>query len=199
MSTELWAIIGVVIGALATGGMSLLQTILQRRSSRAEAERAWERQAQDRLFEAKRTAHAAFMDEVHIVADQVHQMRLSRQRGDVSSDDAEWGEAGRGLIRLQSQVQVYGSPESARAAKEAVVAVNAMIHSEAPQRAREQIEVFFRAMRVYLILMRVDLGIDTDKVVTDDLMLELRSVGAMAYEDLRQGVEGSRKDSPRRA
>lgn len=160
MSTELWAIIGVVVGALATGSIGFLQTMLQRRWSAEDAERAWDREKRDRLFEAKRSAHEAFTEAAFSV-------RLATLPGDL----AKFGDIASHLMNLQARLKAYASKEAADAASVVVSKILGLsiAQSKTQEVTREQITALVQAQSTYVELMRIDLGRDDGTYTLDQL------------------------------
>lgn len=172
MSKELWAIIGVVVGALATGGVGVLQAVLQRRWSAEDAERAWEREKQDRLFEAKRSAHAAFTEALH-------RGRALAARFDAGQETDETREdlfaTMNELMHLQAQLQIYASHDAALAATDTFERLGEWaLATREPRDAPAQHPGAFHTSNVaYIALMRADLGIEVSDLTFDDLMAHL--------------------------
>lgn len=169
MSTELWAIIGVVVGALATGAMNLWHAKLQRGWSAKDADRAadraWQQEKQSRLFEAKRSTHAALTKALWVdtsifsgVGFRVGE-KSSRRLGD------EYYAFVDEVQHLLAQSKVYSSWEATNAAAWALVKFQE-VAGQADKRSRNEplkrLDGFYRARDLYLRMLRVDLGIDND-------------------------------------
>lgn len=151
MSSELWAIIGVVVGAVAGGGAQILQATLQRRWAKHDAGMAWERERLDRLFDYKRDAHTAFYSQFRYTLERIDDLVLEKSEAPEAKDlireaagqPTSWladvlaahpnifsglhGEVVEDLDRLRERrdaIGLYGSPEAHDAAMTAYGALN---------------------------------------------------------------------------
>lgn len=168
MSTQLWTIIGVAVGAIIPGGIGFAQAFLQRRWSADDADQAWDREKQDRIFEAKRAAHTAFTDALHKTHSLVLQTLVL---GGPSIDNHPGiGPAVGELMHLQAQLYIYASPDASEAAGEAA---DALLDINNPQQPASELEhrqnAYHRARAVYLAMARVDIGVEDIDVTLDDL------------------------------
>lgn len=172
MSGELWAIIGVVVGATIPGGIGLTQAILQRRWSVNDRESAWKQEKRDRLFEAKRSAHEAFADglkkaEIAILAG-IPQDDAGAARLTLMSE----------LTHLHAQLQIYASLEAAEAAGDTISAVIELSKPIRPvadeQDAAKIAERWVRTLDLYIKVMRQDLGREDGDYSIDELMAALK-------------------------
>jgi hypothetical protein len=190
MSTELWAIIGVVVGALATGGMNVWHAKLQRgwsaKDADRSADRAWQQERQSRLFEAKRSTHAALTKALWVdtsifsgVGFRVGE-KTSRKLGDdyyAFVDEVQ---------HLLAQSKVYSSWEATNAAAWALVKFQEAAGKADTRSGIEplkRLDGFYRARDLYLRMLRVDLGIDDDDANLDAIKAELDELreDAMAH------------------
>ncbi|MFD7026132.1 hypothetical protein [Promicromonospora sukumoe] len=63
MRAEVWALLGVVIGAVLTGAIQLIQSALQRRWAEQDAETVRTREHESRIFDHRRIAYGDFVDQ----------------------------------------------------------------------------------------------------------------------------------------
>lgn len=168
----------MVVGATIPGGIGLTQAILQRKWSvgdaESAAERGWEQEKRDRLFEAKRAAHMSFMDALSKGPIDASNLRRSGELSD--AEGAERINFLSDLWHLHAQLQVYASRKAAAAAWDTILALRELLDGSDPGELEPQLMRFSKSRVIYIQMMRVDLRTDDPSVREDALKKETEAV-----------------------
>lgn len=166
MSGEVWAIIGVTVGAFIPGGIGLAQAILQRRWSVKDAGRAWEQEKRDRLWEAKRDAYTTFTQALY----KAQAMMLNGMRPDEPSlgDHPGWAGLTESLLHQHAQLHIYATPEGSESAGNAIGVLMDIAGAGDSEADGERLRrAYFRARSLYLNTARIDMGVQHHRVSPD--------------------------------
>jgi hypothetical protein len=154
MSAQLWPIIGVVVGALLATMGQILNAILQRRWARRDADIAWERQREARLFDFKRGALTEFLARVEQAHASLADFDLHPHGAPPEASDFFY------LWDHQSPVAIYGSEESAAKASDVVLKFAQLADSHGDG-VVPAIERYQASKEAYIRSMREDIGSST--------------------------------------
>lgn len=171
MSTEVWAIVGVVVGAILGGSAQIAHSVLQRRWAEHDAKRARAQEEQDRLFDYKRDAHLAYLD----VLARAETMLALHVGGQGELDPVLLDEAG----TTQIAVTIYGSHEVADVSNAVAKIFNELTAAGDLEEFWKAHEAFVNIRNAYINYLRVDLGIDT--VLNEERLL--RELGVDSVSD----------------
>lgn len=183
MSGELWAIIGVVVGTVGTGGLGLLQATLQRRWAVGDRNTAWEQERQNRLFEKKQEAHLTFLDEYHttIAILQSHDRLTTDERIALGK---EFVVSMANMTHRLSKLAAYASTvsvECAAAAAQALVPYGHAVIGGKP--SDPQAEASNLARGRYINALRADLGVDDADPILARVMRSIMDAESSANLD----------------
>lgn len=151
MSGEVWAIIGVVVGAVLSAIAQVVSALMQRRWSVSDRSVEREVARQDRTFDHLRDAHTNFLAE----AQKAHVQILEHRRNKEQSAPA---------LLLAPQVallsvNVYGSQEAGRAGLDYVYALRELLRAGADGTTKAEREKVRVTRTAYLAELRKDIGV----------------------------------------
>lgn len=165
MSTQLWTIVGILIGAVSAGGMTLAQALLQQKWKAADQAENWSHERRVRLEDKRHEAHLAFLDSYHGLQGFIDGIptRLSL-REDARAIMREFLEQLSTINRPLAAVRAYASLEAGTAATIAVSGLapwaleltKGTIDGEARSHAAGTLQTYMKALRS-------DLGVDSDE------------------------------------
>ncbi|GIM64544.1 hypothetical protein Pve01_94890 [Planomonospora venezuelensis] len=152
MSPELWALGGVVVGALLTTAGQIVNAVLQRKWSKEDRDADLDREREQRLFDHRRVAYTEFLAEF-----ESHESALFS----LLWDDQPFPDADaylRPLSTKASSVRLYGTSEAALKAHALVLQLGKWADAPGNEEAdlRDQMGLI---KQEYLSAARADLGV----------------------------------------
>ncbi|MFI9488063.1 hypothetical protein ACIG47_16875 [Promicromonospora sp. NPDC052451] len=172
MRPEVWALLGVVVGALLSGALQLAHSFLQRRWAKQDSTSGHSRERTARLFDYRRDAYLDFLQAYRhyraITDDYLY--ALSAGKG----PEAPWGDMDFESIEFAlERVGIYGSEAAYQIAREIHEAVFLLGETEnhyhagdieaAKRQATLDRHKIDKRLDEFREAVRIDLGVDSDQ------------------------------------
>lgn len=172
MRPEVWALLGVVVGAFMSGALQLAHSLLQRRWAKQDSTSAHSRERTARLFDYRRDAYFEFLQAYRpyrkITDDYLHALFAGEE------PEEPWGEMDIESIQFAvERVGIYGSEAAYQIAQEIHEALfllgetENLYHAGDLEAARRQAGLdrheIDERLEGFREAVRIDLGVDSDQ------------------------------------